>query len=115
MATNHLADAVFDVCPSRGATLDLPDRLSRSLQAITAFFLFLFVIAQPLSIAASHVAYAGAAFAWVLRLALVRRGMLKSSPLDLPILIYLLLCTVATLLSPMPASSWEGMRKVALV
>ena len=115
MATNHLADAVLQVSTPRGATLDLTGRLSRSLQAITAFFLFLFVIAQPLSIAASHVAYAGAALAWVLRLALVRRGMLKSSPLDLPILIYLLLCTVSTLLSPLPVSSWEGMRKVMLI
>src|SRR5438067_1941555 len=115
MATNHLADAVLEVSPSHGATLDLTGRLSRSLQAITAFFLFLFVIAQPLSIAASHVAYAGAALAWVLRLALVRRGVLKSSPLDLPILIYLLLCAASTLLSPLPASSWEGMCKVALI
>src|SRR5690242_10835140 len=115
MATNHLADAVLEVSPSRSANFDLTDRLSRSLQAITVFFLFLFVMAQPLSIAASHVAYAGAALAWVLRLALVRRGMLKSSPLDLPILIYVLLCAASTLFSPLPASSWEGMRKVMLI
>ena len=119
MATNQLtnasAGAVLGVSRPRGATLDLAGRVSRNLEAITAFFLFLFVIAQPVSIAASHVAYAGAALAWVLRLALVRRGMLKSSPLDLPILIYLVLCTVSTLVSPMPASSWEGMRKVALI
>ena len=110
-----MTGAVLDVSRPRPAARELAGRLSRSLQAITAFFLFLFVIAQPLSIAASHVAYAGAALAWVLRLALVRRGMLKSSPLDLPILIYLSLCTLSTLLSPMPASSWEGMRKVALI
>ena len=115
MATNQVADAVLGVSSPRDASLALTGRLSRNLEAITAFFLFLFVIAQPLSIAASHIAYAGAALAWVLRLALVRRGVLKSSPLDLPILIYLLLCTVSTLLSPLPASSWEGMRKVALI
>jgi O-Antigen ligase/PDZ domain len=115
MATNDIASAVVQVSRPRRASGELTARLSRSLQAITAFFLFLFVIAQPLSIAASHVAYAGAAFAWVFRLALVRRGMLKSSPLDLPILIYLLLCTLSSLLSPMPASSWEGMRKIALI
>ena len=115
MATNHVADAVLEVSPPRREVLDLTGRLSRRLQAITAFFLFLFVIAQPLSIAASHVAYAGAALAWVLRLTLVRRGALKSSPLDLPILVYLLLCAVSTLVSPMPASSWLGMRKVALI
>src|SRR6266699_870091 len=115
MATNQIADAVLDVSPPRRAVSELTGRLSGILEAITAFFLFLFVLAQPLSIAASHIAYAGAAFAWVLRLAFVRRGILKSSPLDIPILIYLSLATVSTLLSPMPASSWEGMRKVALI
>jgi hypothetical protein len=115
MATNQVAGAVFEVSPPRHAAGTLTMRLARKLEAITAFFLFLFVIAQPLSIAASHVAYAGAALAWVLRLALVRRGDLKSSPLDIPILIYLVLCTISTLLSTMPASSWEGMRKVALI
>jgi len=119
MATNQLtnaqAGAVLDVSAPRHAAFDLTGRLSRNLETITAFFLFLFVIAQPVSIAASHIAYAGAAFAWVLRLAFVRRGALKSSPLDLPILIYLVLCAVSTLLSPLPISSWEGMRKVALI
>ena len=119
MATNQLtnapASAVLDVSAPRHAAFDLTGRLSRNLETITAFFLFLFVIAQPVSIAASHIAYAGAAFAWVLRLAFVRRGALKSSPLDLPILIYLVLCAVSTLLSPLPISSWEGMRKVALI
>jgi O-antigen ligase len=123
MATNQLTNApagapvgaVLDASTPRHAVSELTGGLSRGLEAITAFFLFLFVIAQPVSIAASHIAYAGAAFAWILRLALVRRGMLKSSPLDLPILIYLFLCTVSTLLSPMPASSWIGMRKIALI
>jgi O-antigen ligase len=119
MATNHLtnapAGAVLKGTSPRVAISGLTDKLSCNLETITAFFLFLFVIAQPLSIAASHIAYAGAGLAWVLRLALVRHGALKSSPLDLPILIYLLLCTISTLLSPLPISSWEGMRKVALI
>ena len=115
MATNHLANTVLDVRRPRQAAFELTGRLSRNLEAITAFFLFLFVIAQPLSIAGSHIAYACAAFAWVLRLAFVRRGVLKSSPLDLPILIFLFLSILSTLLSPLPASSWEGMRKIALI
>jgi hypothetical protein len=119
MATNQLTNpstgAVLDASPPRQAVSELTGRVPRVLEAITAFFLFLFAIAQPLSIAASHVAYAGAAFAWVLRLAFVRRGGLRSSPLDFPILIYLILCALSTLVSPLPASSWEGMRKVALI
>ncbi len=115
MATNQVAEAVLDVSQPRYATSKLTSSLPRSLEAITTFFLFLFVLVQPVSIAASHIAYAGAAFAWVLRLAFVRRGILKKSPLDLPILIYLLACAISTLLSPLPVSSWEGMRKVALI
>lgn len=115
MATNHIADTVVGVGRYRTAVGDLTGRWSRRLETITAFFLFLFVIAQPLSIAASHVTYAGAALAWVLRLTLVRRGILKSSPLDLPILIFLLLSVISVLMSPLPASSWEGMRKIALI
>src|SRR5260370_16701435 len=120
MATNQLtnapAGAVLEVsAPPRVAVSGLSGRLARNLETIAAFFLFLFVIAQPVSIGAAHIAYAGAGLAWVLRLALVRRGALKSSPLDLPILIYLVLCAASTLLSPLPISSWEGMRKVALI
>jgi hypothetical protein len=87
----------------------------KALQATTTAFLFLYVIAQPASIAATHVVYAVAAAAWLARLAIVRGRGLRSGPLDLPILIYLLICAVSTLMSPFPASSWEGMRKVALV
>ena len=115
MATNHMADAVLGVSRSRTAVNHLTGRWSRRLETITALFLFLFVIAQPLSIAASHVTYAGAALAWVLRLTLERRGILKSSPLDLPILIFLLLSVISALMSPLPASSWEGMRKISLL
>lgn len=115
MATNQVSDVVLGVARPQQTAGTLAARLARNLEAITTFFLFLFVIAQPLSIAASHIAYAGAALAWVLRVALVRRGILKASPLDLPMLIYVVLCAASTLLSPLPASSWEGMRKVGLI
>lgn len=82
---------------------------------IATGFLFLFVLVQPISIAAAHIAYTGAALAWLLRVVLVRRGVLRSSPLDVPILVWWLLCAVSATLSPLPASSWEGMRKVGLV
>ena len=115
MATDHLAQAVLDASRPRYAASRFTSSLPRALEAITAFFLLLFAFVQPLSMAASHIAYAGAALAWVLRLAFVRRGILKSSPLDIPILIYLSVCVLSTILSPLPVSSWEGMRKVALI
>jgi hypothetical protein len=77
--------------------------------------LFLFALVQPSSIAATHIAYTGAALAWLARLAVVRRRRLHGSPLDLPILIYLVLAALSAAQSPLPVSGWEGMRKVALV
>jgi O-antigen ligase len=91
------------------------NRIAQKFDLIATIFLFLFVLLQPLSIAAAFIAYSLLALAWLIRLALAHKGVLQRSPLDLPILIYWLLCTVSTLLSPLPASSWEGMRKVDLV
>lgn len=91
------------------------DKLAKGLQAATTVFLFLYVIVQPASIAATHIAYAAAAVTWLVRVAIVRGRGLHRGPLDLPILIYLVVSAVATTQSPLPASSWEGMRKVALV
>ena len=90
-------------------------KLERALAGITTAFLFLFALVQPSSIAATHIAYTGAALAWLARLAVVRRRGLYSSPLDLPILGYLVLAALSAMQSPLPVSSWEGMRKVALV
>ncbi len=85
--------------------------LSRS----TTLFLFLFVLAQPLSIAGAEIAFAAAGVCWVARLGFVRRAGLQSSPLDGYILVFWVLCGISAALSPLPASSWEGMRKIALI
>ncbi len=103
---NHVQQA--DVKTVFHRSIEILDR------GITAF-LFLFVLFQPVSIAGAEIAYTGAAVAWLTRLAIVRRGVLQSSPLDLPILVYLLLCAVSTILAPLPATNWEGMRKVGLI
>ncbi len=90
-------------------------RAEQHLQNAAVVFLFLYALAQPVSIAATHVFYAGAAAAWLLRVGLTRGRCLRPGPLDWPILMYLALAAVATLHSPFPAASWEGMRKVLLV
>ena len=97
--------------PARGRLL----RLAQLLDSAISVCWFLFALAQPLSIAGTEVAYSLAALCWVVRIGLVRRGALRSSPLDGPILAYWLLCAIATSFSPLPASSWEGMRKVSLI
>jgi O-antigen ligase len=85
------------------------------LGIIITAFLFLFALAQPISIAGAEIAYSAAALVWFVRILLVRRGSLHSSPLDMPLLLYWLLCAASTVLAPLPASSWAGMRKVSLV
>jgi hypothetical protein len=90
-------------------------KIEQALQAATTVFLFAYVIVQPASIAVTHIFYAAAAVMWLARLVIVRRHGLYSGPLDLPILIYLVLCAISAAYSPLPESSWEGMRKVALV
>lgn len=95
--------------------LKMVKRTAQVLDYMVTAFLFLFVLTQPISIAGATLAYSGAAVAWVARLGLVRKGKLQRSPLDLPILVYWLLCAISAALSPLPASSWEGMRKVGLI
>lgn len=90
-------------------------KLAKALQAATTAFLFLYVIVQPASIAATHICYAAAAITWLVRLLVVRGRGLRSGPLDLPILIYLVVCAISATQSPLPKSSWEGMLKVLLV
>jgi hypothetical protein len=90
-------------------------KIEKALQVATTVFLFLYVIVQPSSIAATHICYAAAAVMWLARLLIVRSRGLQRGPLDLPILIYLMFCAISAAQSPLPASSWEGMRKVALV
>jgi hypothetical protein len=90
-------------------------RTVRVFDLVVTTFLFLFVFVQPLSTAGAFIAYSVGALAWLVRLMLARRGLLQRSPLDLPILVYWLLCAVSTGFSHLPASSWEGMRKVSLV
>lgn len=85
------------------------------LDRVITLFLFLFVLVQPVSIAATHISYAGAVLFWTVRLMLVRGTGLRSSPLDFPILVYWLLCALSSSLSPAVALSWGRMRAVGLV
>src|SRR4029077_20257205 len=85
------------------------------LERSAVFFLLLFVFVQPLSIAAAEITFAGAALCWLARVAILRRRVLQSPPLDGFILAYWLLCALSAVVSAYPGSSWEGMRKIALI
>ncbi|HLY59755.1 MAG TPA: O-antigen ligase family protein [Terriglobia bacterium] len=91
------------------------NRIAQKIEQIATVFLFLFVLLQPISIAGAFIAYSFLALAWLIRLMLAPKLHLYRSPLDFPILIYWVLCALSALVSPLPASSWEGMRKVDMV
>src|SRR5437870_75927 len=78
------------------------------LERSALLFLFLFVFVQPQSIAAAEITFAGAALCWLARVAILRRRVLQSSPLDGFILAFWLLCALSAAVSPFPGSSWEG-------
>jgi O-antigen ligase len=92
-----------------------PAGLAELLGRATVVFIFLFALAQPLSIAGAEIAFSAAAICWLTRVALLGRGLLRGSPLDGFILAYWSLCGLSAALAPLPASSWEGMRKIALI
>jgi len=101
-----------------GASLtgaNAPAALADALGRATVLFLFLFALAQPLSIAGGEIAFSAAALCWLARLVFLGRGILRGSPLDGFILAFWSLCGLSAALAPLPASSWEGMRKIALI
>src|SRR5579862_974731 len=85
------------------------------LERSALLFLCLFVFIQPMSIAGAEITFAAAAICWLARVALLHRNVLQSSPLDGFILVYWLLCALSAAVAPLPGSSWDGMRKVALI
>src|SRR5689334_20850051 len=106
-----MSSAETIVGASRGRSISVPRLVNQACAAC----LLLFAVEQPLTIAGEEIAYSLAALLWVVECVWTRRIDKKKSPLDLIILIYLVLCAVSTLLSPLPASSWEGMRKIGLI
>ena len=81
---------------------------------MTGFFLFLFVAALPHSIAAAQIAASLGALTWLTGLAVERRRPV-STLLDLPILLFMLVTTLAAVFSLEPVTSLAKLRKTALI
>jgi O-Antigen ligase/PDZ domain len=90
------------------------NRLAALDGTVTAL-LFLFALVQPVSLAATHIAYATLALVWIVRLLAMRLAGLESSSLDLPLLIFWVWMAVSSSFSLAPQLSWLGMRKINLV
>src|SRR3981081_340758 len=69
------------------------------LERSALLFLFLFALVSPFSLAAAEITFAAAAVCWLVRVAILRRRVLQSSPLDGFILAYWLLCALAAVTS----------------
>jgi hypothetical protein len=88
--------------------------VDRWLARSVYFFLIVFVVAAPHSIAVTQIAYSLAMFSWVVRCLLGGASVLPQR-LAWPLMAFLLLSTASTAFSFSPAESWAEMKKVALL
>jgi O-antigen ligase len=93
---------------------DTSRRWPRWLQGAVFFFLCLFAILWPHSIKGAQHAWQIAFLLWLLTLAVERRRPFPQA-LIAPLLAYVVLSAVSTLLSPDPYLSWDRMKIVCLV
>lgn len=91
-----------------------PTGLALWLWRATFFFLALFVILLPHSIKGAQHAWQIAFILWLLKL-VVERERPYPQPLVAPLLAYLVLSAMSTILSPDPYMSWAAMKRVCLV
>jgi hypothetical protein len=89
-------------------------RWGRWLDGIIFFFLCLFAILLPHSIKGSQHAWQIACVLWLLKLVVERRRPFPQ-PLTAPLLAYVVLSAISTMLSPEPWVSWVQMKFVCLV
>ena len=89
-------------------------RWGKWLDGAIYFFLCLFVILLPHSIKGSNHAWQIALILWLVKLVVERKRPFPQ-PLSAPLLAYLVLSAISTLLSPDPYLSWAAMKRVCLV
>ena len=97
-----------------GAARSAPGLFTRILNGAIFFFLCLFAILLPHSIKGSQHAWQIAFLCWLATLAIARRRPFPQ-PLSAPLLAFVTLTGVSTLLSPDPILSWDRMKIVCLV
>jgi len=88
--------------------------VDRWLAQSVYFFLIIFVLAAPHSIAVTQIAYSVAVLLWVIRCLLGGASPLPQR-LAWPLLAFLLLSAASAAFSFAPAESWAQMKKVALL
>ena len=89
-------------------------RVKQLLERAIFFFLCLFAILLPHSIKGSQHAWQIAFLLWLLMLAITRRRPFPQ-PLSAPLLAFVTLSGISTVLSPDPLLSWDRMKIVCLV
>ncbi|MBX7221521.1 MAG: O-antigen ligase family protein [Blastocatellia bacterium] len=84
-------------------------------EAATSFSLLLCIVTAPHSIAAAQGSFVLAVFCWLGQCLLTRKWGLSRNPADIPMLLFLGLCLLSSLLSYEPRLSLDGMRGVAFL
>ena len=88
--------------------------IARWLDGALIFWLFLFALAAPHSIAASQTAWAFGLFTWILRLLVRPRPRLFRTPLDYPLLAFIIITIISVLTSYAPDISVGKLPAVSL-
>jgi O-antigen ligase len=96
------------------ASLNRPSSLSSWLDGIIIFWLFVFAVSAPHSIAATQIAWSCAVLCWALRLSVRPRKGLYRTPLDYALLGFFILTFVSSLASYDPLISIGKLRGASL-
>jgi O-antigen ligase len=86
----------------------------RRLESLIFFFLILFAVLLPHSIKGARHAWMAAGFLWLAKLAIERKRPFPQA-LSAPLLAYIVLSAISTVLSTDPYLSWPRMKVVCLV
>jgi hypothetical protein len=99
---------------SKSESLVTKARLATYLDNAIFAFLALFAILLPHSIKGAERSWKIALLLWLLKIAIVRVRPFRQ-PLVLPLLFYVVLSAISTILSPEPYLSWDRMKTVCLL
>ncbi len=100
--------------PGPQLVVSAPHRWARGLQRLIFVLLLLTALALPLSVKGTQRPYKIATVLWVVAMILERRRPFPQ-PLAAPMLAFLALSAVSSVLSPTPILSWDRMKVVGLI
>ncbi len=85
------------------------------IDRILYYLTFLFVFFSLWTIAGTHITLGIAAFVWILKIVMERKWNIRRTPLDIPFLLFVLMCLLTTAFSIDPGKSFINMKNLMLI